>query len=110
MLADVEVDIFRPWVQNATKKGRTPLVAVQRKRLLDGARPAIKPCSTSSSQSVLVAIPINSISAHPNEIYEVVARIWARREKLQIAIQSDPDLWDDVVALLGPYPVSPEWV
>ena len=103
MLADVEVDIFRPWVQNATKKGRTPLVAVQRKRLLDGARPAIKPCSTSSSQSVLVAIPINSISAHPNEIYAVVARSWARREKLQIDV-GDPDPWDDVhvVALLGP--------
>jgi hypothetical protein len=25
-----------------------------------------------------------------------------RREKLQIAIQSDPDPWDDVIALLGP--------
>ena len=49
MLADVEVDIFRPWVQNATKKGRTPLVAVQRKRLLDGARRAISPCSTKVS-------------------------------------------------------------
>ncbi len=37
MLADVEVDIFRPWVQNATKKKDT-VVAVWRKGLLDGAR------------------------------------------------------------------------
>ena len=37
MLADVEVDIFRPWAQNATKKKDT-VVAVWRKRWLDGAR------------------------------------------------------------------------
>ena len=37
MLADVEVDIFRPWVQNATKKKDT-VVAVRRKGLLGGAR------------------------------------------------------------------------
>ena len=59
------------------------------------------PCSTTVCVTVVGAAgPYNSVSVHPNEKRKS-SHGHGRREKLQIDV-GDPDLRDEVVALLGP--------
>lgn len=66
--ADAEDDIFRPWVENATRKGTVVAVPVGKFSgcwVVHGL--SEKPCSTSSSQSVLLERAIQHLGP-PTEI------------------------------------------
>lgn len=80
MLADVEVDIFRPWVQNATKKGHRGRGAEEG---VVGWCTAVQTCSTSELSVVGACRDLDQAS-----------RSTHREEKIQIDV-GDPDPWDE---------------